>query len=361
MAMVELKATSKRYGDVAALATVDLSIERGEFVTLLGPSGSGKTTLLNVIAGMTRPSSGRVFIEGRDVTDTPPGQRGLGMVFQNYALMPHMTIFENIAFPLRVRRVSEGDLRKRVAEALELIKLPHIAKRYPRELSGGQQQRVSLARCLVYKPALVLMDEPLGALDKKLREQIQLEIKQIHARLGVTILYVTHDQEEALTMSDRIVLMREGSIEQQGPPDEIYFRPRTVFAADFIGSSNLMPGRIETVGDPVQIRLGCGSALAPPPGFPLDDGATASCLVRPESMVIASSTPDRDNAYEGRFEDSIVLGGVVKHFVALPDGTRIVVQEANRPGRRQFNTGDPVWIGWNIPECLLLPASRQPA
>jgi putative spermidine/putrescine transport system ATP-binding protein len=279
------------------------------------------------------------------------------MVFQNYALMPHMTIFENIAFPLRVRRVPESGIRKRVAEALELIKLPHIAKRYPRELSGGQQQRVSLARCLVYKPALVLMDEPLGALDKKLREQIQLEIKQIHARLGVTILYVTHDQEEALTMSDRIVLMRDGLIEQQGPPDEIYFRPRTVFAADFIGSSNLLSGRIEGMGDPFAIQLGFGSALAPPARFPIEKGALASCLVRPESMVIASSRPDRDNAYEGEFEDSIVLGGVVKHFVTLPDGSRVIVQEPNRPGRRQFGTGEPVWIGWSAAESLLLPAS----
>ena len=357
MAMVELEATSKRYGDVVALAAVDLSIARGEFVTLLGPSGSGKTTLLNIIAGMARPSSGRVFIEGRDVTETPPGQRGLGMVFQNYALMPHMTIFENIAFPLRVRRIAEGEIRARVAEVLDLIKLPHIAERYPRELSGGQQQRVSLARCIIYKPALILMDEPLGALDKKLREQIQLEIKQIHARLGVTILYVTHDQEEALTMSDRIVLMRDGMIEQQGPPDEIYFRPATVFAADFIGSSNLLPGRVELLGERVAIRLGCGSAIAPPPRFPLEPGATASCLVRPESMVMSSARPDRDNAFEGVFEDSIVLGGVVKHFVALPDGSRITVQEPNRPGRRQFGGGEPVWIGWNVAESLLLPGA----
>jgi putative spermidine/putrescine transport system ATP-binding protein len=358
MAMVELKAVSKRYGDVVALATIDLSIGKGEFVTLLGPSGSGKTTLLNLIAGMTPPSSGRVFIDGRDVTLAPPGQRGLGMVFQNYALMPHMTIFENIAFPLRVRRVSEEQIRARVAEVLELVKLPQIANRYPRELSGGQQQRVSLARCVIYKPALILMDEPLGALDKKLREQIQLEIKHIHARLGITILYVTHDQEEALTMSDRIVLMRDGQIEQQGPPDELYFRPRTVFAADFIGSSNLLAGCVESVGDTVTIRLGCGLATAMAARFPLRAGAVTSCLVRPECMVMAHAKPDRDNAFEGVFEDSIVLGGVVKHFISLPDGSKVTVQEPNRPGGGKLAAGQAVWIGWNTEECLLLPPQQ---
>jgi putative spermidine/putrescine transport system ATP-binding protein len=252
--------------------------------------------------------------------------------------------------------VPESEIRTRVAEVLDLIKLPHIAKRYPRELSGGQQQRVSLARCIVYRPALILMDEPLGALDKKLREQIQLEIKQIHARLGVTILYVTHDQEEALTMSDRIVLMRDGQIEQQGPPDEIYFRPRTVFAADFIGSSNLLAGRVESLGDATTIRLGCGPALAPQAPFSVTTGEAVSCLVRPESVVIDQSRPDRDNVYQGIFEDSIVLGGVVKHFVALPDGSRITVQEPNRPGRRSLVPGEPVWVGWSAAESLLLPS-----
>ena len=228
-AMIELDGVAKSYGDVHALRRTDLSIAKGEFVTLLGPSGSGKSTLLNLIAGMIAPSAGRIVIDGRDATTLPTNQRGLGMVFQNYALMPHMTVFENIAFPLQVRRLPKAEIRRKVAEALDLIQLGHVADRRPRELSGGQQQRVSLARCIVYNPALILMDEPLGALDKKLREQMQLEIKRLHAELGITMLYVTHDQDEALTMSDRIVLMNGGRIEQQGTPDALYFKPETVF------------------------------------------------------------------------------------------------------------------------------------
>lgn len=354
--MVELRTLSKRYGDTAALSTVDLTVPKGQFVTLLGPSGSGKTTLLNLIAGMVRPTEGRVFIAGRDVTDLPPGERGLGMVFQNYALMPHMTVFENIAFPLRVRRVTDQEIRRRVADVLSLIKLPHVAKRYPRELSGGQQQRISLARCIVYEPSLILMDEPLGALDKKLREQIQLEIKQIHAQLGVTILYVTHDQEEALTMSDHIVLMRDGRIEQQGPPDDLYFRPQTVFAADFIGSSNLFEARVIRVGESVDLSIADGTVTAPKPDFPISLGDPVTCLVRPENLDLSASTSARRIAFEGRYIDSIVLGGVVKHFVTLASGTPVVVQEPNRLGRVPLGGGQTVQVGWEAEHCRLLPA-----
>jgi putative spermidine/putrescine transport system ATP-binding protein len=357
MAEVRLVDVVKSYGAVTAVDSLSLTVADGEFVALVGPSGCGKTTTLNLVAGLIELSGGDIHIGDRLVNDLDPKDRDLAMVFQNYALYPNKTVFKNLAFPLQMRKLPRPEIERKVLEAAKVLDIMHLLERKPRELSGGQQQRVSLARCLVYKPTLVLMDEPLGALDKKLREQIQLEIKQIHARLGVTILYVTHDQEEALTMSDRIVLMRDGLIEQQGPPDEIYFRPRTVFAADFIGSSNLLSGRIEGMGDPFAIQLGFGSALAPPARFPIEKGALASCLVRPESMVIASSRPDRDNAYEGEFEDSIVLGGVVKHFVTLPDGSRVIVQEPNRPGRRQFGTGEPVWIGWSAAESLLLPAS----
>ena len=203
MPAVRFQQISKMYGSSSALSGIDLDVQRGEFLTLLGPSGSGKTTLLNIIAGLTRPTSGRVFIDDRDATSLPPGERSLGMVFQNYALMPHMTVFENIAFPLRVRKMSNLEVERRVREALDLIRLPEVAKRKPKELSGGQQQRVSLARAVVYRPSIVLMDEPLGALDRKLREQMQLEIKRIHHELGITMVNVTHDQEEALTLSVR--------------------------------------------------------------------------------------------------------------------------------------------------------------
>ena len=235
-----MRGVAKRYGPVVALNAVDLTVRKGEFLTLLGPSGSGKTTLLNVIAGTVAPTTGRLWIGGRDVTDLPSSERRLGMVFQNYALFPHMTIFENVAFPLRVRKLPWTEIKRRVAEALVLVRLPDVGARKPRELSGGQQQRIAIARCLVYNPDLILMDEPLGALDKKLRDQMQLEIKRLHSNLGVTVLYVTHDQEEALVMSDRICLMNAGRIEQLGDPHELYFQPKSVFAADFLGDSNIL-------------------------------------------------------------------------------------------------------------------------
>jgi putative spermidine/putrescine transport system ATP-binding protein len=353
-AMVELQGVSKRYGEVEALQRVDLSIAKGEFVTLLGPSGSGKSTLLNLIAGMITPSSGRVVIDGRDATALPTNQRGLGMVFQNYALMPHMTVFENIAFPLQVRRMPKAEIRRRVAEVLELIQLGHVANRRPRELSGGQQQRISLARCIVYNPALILMDEPLGALDKKLREQMQLEIKRLHADLGITMLYVTHDQDEALTMSDRIVLMNGGRIEQQGAPDALYFKPETVFSAEFIGSSNLIPGTVEPATDgALGLRTALGLFPVPMPDHPVKAGEKAVLLVRPENMALTEGT--EATSVPGRVEDSILLGGVVRHFVRCADGTSVIVQELNQPGRNSAHRGEEVRAGWLPAHGRLLP------
>ncbi|MBB1652067.1 ABC transporter ATP-binding protein, partial [Delftia sp. UME58] len=257
----------KRYGDFVALAPTHLDVARGEFLTLLGPSGSGKTTLLSLIAGLAQPDEGRVLIDGADVTYGAPYERDIGMVFQNYALFPHMSIEENIAFPLKMRKVPAAEARRRAHEALEMVRLPHVASRLPRELSGGQQQRIALARCMVYRPAIILMDEPLGALDKKLRDQMQLEIKRIHRELGTTIVYVTHDQEEAMTMSDRICLMNGGAIEQLGTPADLYFRPRTLFVADFLGESNLLQGEVASVdGDILTVKLACqgvtGQALS---------------------------------------------------------------------------------------------------
>lgn len=353
-AMVELQGVSKRYGEVEALQRVDLSIAKGEFVTLLGPSGSGKSTLLNLIAGMITPSSGRVVIDGRDATALPTNQRGLGMVFQNYALMPHMTVFENIAFPLQVRRIPKTEIRRKVTEVLELIQLGHVANRRPRELSGGQQQRISLARCIVYNPALILMDEPLGALDKKLREQMQLEIKRLHAELGITMLYVTHDQDEALTMSDRIVLMNGGRIEQQGAPDALYFKPETVFSAEFIGSSNLIPGTLEPGTDgALALRTALGLFPVPAPDHPVKAGEKAVLLVRPENMALTDNTDTASVA--GRIEDSILLGGVARHFVRCADGTSVIVQELNQPGRNSAQRGEDVRAGWLPAHGRLLP------
>ena len=234
-----------------------LTSREGEFLTLLGPSGSGKTTLLSLIAGLAHADEGQVLIDGTDVTYSAPYERDIGLVFQNYALFPHMTVEENIAFPLQMRKLGTAEARRKVAEVLEIVRLPHVAKRFPRELSGGQQQRIALARCMVYRPAIILMDEPLGALDKKLREQMQLEIKRIHRELGATVVYVTHDQEEAMTMSDRICLMNAGRIEQLGTPGDLYFRPRSLFVADFLGESNLLPAEVMNVaGDAITVRLG---------------------------------------------------------------------------------------------------------
>lgn len=355
-AMVALEGVGKRYGAVDALHPVDLTVAKGEFVTLLGPSGSGKSTLLNLIAGMIAPSSGRIHIDGRDATDLPTNRRGLGMVFQNYALMPHMTVYENVAFPLQVRHVPKDEIRRRVGAVLDLIQLGHVADRRPRELSGGQQQRIALARCIVYNPALILMDEPLGALDKKLREQMQLEIKRLHAELGITMLYVTHDQDEALTMSDRIVLMNGGRIEQQGTPDALYFKPETEFSAEFIGSSNLISGTLEGGADGrLTLRTALGTFPVPAPDRPMMTGTRAVLLVRPENMTLAQAPGEA--GVTGHLEDSILLGGVVRHFVRCADGTTIIVQELNQPGRVVAERGHEVSASWLPEHGRLLPAA----
>ena len=358
MAMVRLEQASKRYGEVVALHEVDLSVEEGEFVTLLGPSGSGKTTMLNLIAGMIAPTSGRIHIAGKDATQTPPNKRGLGMVFQNYALMPHMTIFENIAFPLRVRKMSNEEIKTKVAKVLDLVHLPNVANRKPRELSGGQQQRISLARCIVYNPSIILMDEPLGALDKKLREQMQLELKRIHTELKITMLYVTHDQEEALTMSDRIVLLNEGQIEQMGAPEDMYFRPRSVFAADFLGDSNMWDAKLDAAGAQSRVTLTAGIALQAGSSAFARAGETVKAMIRPENVSVVREGDDAsrfENHVEGTAIDSIIMGGVIKHYVNLKGDATIVAQELTRSGRRALAAGQPVRLAWRALDTLLLP------
>ncbi len=362
MAMVRLEKASKHYGDVVALREVDLSVMEGEFVTLLGPSGSGKTTMLNLIAGMLAPTSGSIHIAGKDMTQVPPNKRGLGMVFQNYALMPHMTIFENIAFPLRVRKMANDEIKKKVAAVLELVHLPHVAGRKPRELSGGQQQRISLARCIVYSPSIILMDEPLGALDKKLREQMQLELKRLHTELKITMLYVTHDQEEALTMSDRIVLLNDGQIEQMGPPDELYFKPRSVFAADFLGDSNMWDVRVESTGAQATAMLPSGHKVLAGSGNFAKAGDKVKAMIRPENITVVREGEDAgrfDNHAEGTAIDSIILGGVIKHYVKLKDDVTITAQELTRSGRRALTPGQMVRLAWRSDDTLLLPLSGK--
>jgi putative spermidine/putrescine transport system ATP-binding protein len=361
-AMVRLERCAKNYGAVTALQEIDLTVAKGEFVTLLGPSGSGKTTLLNLIAGMVAPTAGRIFIDGKDATDLRPSRRGLGMVFQNYALMPHMTVFENIAFPLRVRKLPRAEIKRKVAEVLEMVQLPQVADRKPRELSGGQQQRISLARCIVYNPAIILMDEPLGALDKKLREDMQLEIKRLHRELGITMLYVTHDQEEALTMSDRIVLLTGGRVAQAGTPDELYHRPISTFVANFLGHSNLLEGRVEAPGPPVRVRTSDAREFLAQPGTEVQPGQRVNVMVRPENVVIAAAsdaTDEMENTIEGTVNESLILGGVIRHYVAIPDGRIFVSVELNRPGLRVFDKGSKVRLGWRAIDMRTLAANAD--
>ncbi|MBW2270669.1 MAG: ABC transporter ATP-binding protein [Deltaproteobacteria bacterium] len=355
---VWIEKVSKHYGGVIALAEVDLKVGDGEFLTLLGPSGSGKTTILNLIAGMVSPTTGRIWIDGNDATNVPVSKRGLGMVFQNYALMPHMTVFENIAFPLRVRKQSSAQITRRVNEVLDIVRLPEVAKRKPGELSGGQQQRVAIARCIAYNPPIILMDEPLGALDKKLREEMQLEIKQLHSQLGITALYVTHDQEEALTMSDRIVLLKDGRVEQAGPPAELYFHPRTLFSAEFLGDSNIIDCTVVEVGETVMAKTVLDTVVRAERVADAGAGAGMKMMVRPENVVLlrGGESLENMNRCRGELVDHIILGGVVKSYVRLANGSTMVVQELTQVDRVAVPPGTVVELAWSAADTLLLPS-----
>ena len=282
-ASVRLEGLTKRFGEVVAVDSVDLEIRAGEFLTLLGPSGSGKTTSLLLVAGFQLPTSGEVWVDDQPIIYKPPHKRNLGMVFQNYALFPHMTVFDNIAFPLRMRRMSRQEIARRVAHSLEIVRLAGYEGRYPGQLSGGQQQRIALARAAVFDPQVLLMDEPLGALDKKLREELQIEIKHIQEALGVTVIYVTHDQEEALTMSDRIAVLNQGRIQQVGAPDQLYEAPENRFVADFIGESNMFRGTVMgTKDDALLVETEDGLRLLTSWLEDVRPGQQVSCVVRPE-------------------------------------------------------------------------------
>lgn len=343
---------SKNYGSVVALADADLEVAEGEFVTLLGPSGSGKTTLLMMVAGLVQPTAGEVWMDEKLSTYLPAHLRDTGMVFQNYALFPHLTVYENIAFPLRMRRIPEQKIRTEVMRSLELVRLPEVAQRLPRELSGGQQQRIALARCLVYGPSIVLMDEPLGALDKKLRDQMQFEIKAIQRRLDITVLYVTHDQEEAMTMSDRICLINNARIEQIDTPEGLYFRPRTVFVADFLGDSNIFEAKLhgDVLDGPGGIRVvGVNNAGR------LDGVATA--VIRPESVRLLAPEEAETGEAAGRIENAVFVGGFARIFVRLADGTMLQAKRQIHAAAHVPEAGTEVRLGWPADATILL-ASR---
>lgn len=286
--LLKLSSITKCYdGRQNVVNAVDLYVKQGEFVSLLGPSGSGKTTLLMLIAGFETPTAGDIMLNGRSLVRLPPYARNIGVVFQNYALFPHMTVEENLYFPLRMRNVSKADARPKVARALETVRLVQLASRYPSQLSGGQQQRVALARTLVYEPSLILLDEPLGALDKNLREQMQIEFKRIHRELAATMIYVTHDQSEAMTMSDRIAVMSAGIIEQIGSPADVYYRPKTEFVASFIGDSNILHGLVESSDGVVNVP-GFGPVATDLGSLTLGD--RVSLLMRPEAVTLTNGS-----------------------------------------------------------------------
>ena len=348
----------KRYGDFVALAPTALEVADGEFLTLLGPSGSGKTTLLSLIAGLTHPDEGKVLINGADVTFGAPYERDIGMVFQNYALFPHLTVEENVAFPLKMRKVDAAESRRRVGEALEMVRLPQLAKRYPRELSGGQQQRIALARCVVYRPSIILMDEPLGALDRKLRDQMQLEIKRIHRELGTTIIYVTHDQDEAMTMSDRICLMNGGRIEQLGTPGDLYFHPRTLFVADFIGDSNLLPAVVtETSTGFVGVALSGGQvhARASTTDPNLDVGQKVRVMVRPQNLSLVG-IGGRAGFISGRVLDVMVVGGLTKLYLdsGVPGAPPIIAAYATGRLADSYRRGEEMSVQWQEADAVAI-------
>jgi spermidine/putrescine transport system ATP-binding protein len=359
LAAIELVGVEKEFTagghDVRAVERVDLRIAEGEFFSLLGPSGCGKTTTLRMIAGFEEPSSGQILLHGRDMVGVPPFRRDVNMVFQQYALFPHMDVFENVAFGLRRKKVDKDEVRRRVTEALALVELEGREKRKPRQLSGGQQQRVALARALVNRPRALLLDEPLGALDLKLRQAMQLELKRIQREVGITFVYVTHDQEEALTMSDRLVVMNAGRIEQLGSPRELYERPATRFVSNFIGTSNILTGRLERRGDTWALGgLGPDERVLVADVGDAQSGQEVELAVRPEKMVLRSEQdppPSGQCALRARVTEVVYLGTSTQYRTVTDAGQAVAVyrQNASTTPGVDVLTGQVGWLEW-LPE-----------
>ena len=345
-ALVEVRHVSKRYGGAApAVDDVSLEIHEGEFLTLLGPSGSGKTTTLMLIAGFEELTHGEILVRGRSVAALPPDKRDIGMVFQNYALFPHMTVFDNVAFPLRMRRLARHETEHRVRETLEAVHLAELEERLPRQLSGGQQQRVALARALVYRPSLLLMDEPLAALDKKLREQMQAELKAIQRELGVTTLYVTHDQQEALTLSDRIGVMNRGALVQVGPPIDLYDRPADRFTAEFLGAANILDGRVTAAGDGlIRVRVQERLDVTAEPRTDVAVGAPVALMIRPESIQADACAEGALNEWPGVIREAVFLGDLVRYRVELAGAVSVQVVKPYRKDEEPLKVGQVVTL-----------------
>jgi len=361
-ASLDLDQLSKHYGTLHAVDDVSLHVRPGEFLTLLGPSGSGKTTTLRLVAGFMQPTSGAIRIADRDVTTIPPHRRDIGMVFQNYALFPHMTAAANIMFPLQMRGIPKATARRLADEALALVRLEGLGGRFPRQLSGGQQQRIAFARAVVFKPRLLLMDEPLGALDKQLREALQLEIKALHTDLGITIVHVTHDQEEALVLSDRIALFRQGKIEQVGGGSELYERPASVFVADFLGESNIFRGRLERKDGECRVltdglSLRCGPGVDPA----WASGEQVAAVVRPERINLRGPSDEADVTVDrvvGRVKQVVYLGSTVKYQLDCSEKVVVVRQDISAVDTLR-KPGDEVAIEWRPEHCVIVPGSND--
>jgi len=353
---VKLVDVVKKFGDAVAVDHIDLEVRNGEFFSLLGPSGCGKTTTLRMIGGFELPSAGKILLGDRDITAEPPERRPVNMVFQSYALFPHLTVFENVAFGLRRRKTPDDEVRHRVGHALELVRLGGYDRRKPDQLSGGQQQRVALARALVNRPRVLLLDEPLGALDLKLRRQLQTELKRVQLEVGITFVYVTHDQEEALALSDRIAVMDGGRVEQVGTPEELYDAPRTLFVAGFIGTSNLLPGTVESVdgADAVVVLESGARCLARANGR--QGGDPVDVAVRPECIVLGRddpASPDEGPSLRGEIRQSAYLGTSVNHLVATDGG--VTLQVVVPRGHERYGIGDAVRLRWRAADAMVLP------
>jgi spermidine/putrescine transport system ATP-binding protein len=352
---LRLEDVSKSFGSTRAVDAISLTVRRGEFFSLLGPSGCGKTTTLRLVAGFEQPDAGRIFIERDEVTATPPNKRRVNTVFQHYALFPHLTVEENVIYGLKRSPLSRSDMNDRLEDGLETVRLQELRARYPRELSGGQQQRVALARALVNQPTVLLLDEPLAALDLKLRKAMQAELKKLQERVGITFVYVTHDQEEALTLSDRIAVMNQGHVLQEGTPEEIYERPRTRFVADFIGETNFFEGVVEEVGPTVTVRTTWGDLLRCAPADHARTGMNVAVAVRPESVVPATASTSEANVAEGTFVRRSYLGDLVQYQVQVADIEVTVQRQNDRDDlAASWRPGDRVRIAWSETDALVL-------
>ncbi len=356
--LVRFENVQKSYdGESLVVKNFNLDMQRGEFLTMLGPSGSGKTTCLMMLAGFEPATHGEIYLNGEPINSVPPHKRGIGMVFQNYALFPHMTVGENLAFPLEVRKMGKSEREERVNRALDMVQLGDFAGRRPAQLSGGQQQRVAVARALVFDPDVVLMDEPLGALDKNLREQMQYEIKHIHERLGVTVMYVTHDQSEALTMSDRVAVFDDGIVQQMAPPDVLYEKPENAFVAGFIGENNRLYGTIQAInGDTCSVKLDDGSEVSAAAINIGSVGDRTTLSLRPERVIIKPDS-DMPNMFEGKVAEIIYLGDHLRTRVEMCGHDDFIVKVPNASHHAQLVKGEMVKVGWSIEDCRALDAS----